>query len=135
MITDWVAEWLAARVMMGLSSMFGGIFGGGVQSNTFVNTPTMPGSLKIPYEFANGGSYQGGLALVGERGPEIINFNRGGYVYNATQTKEMIKQSTESKPIVINMNITTPDANSFRRSQSQILAEAHAAMALGRRNL
>ena len=33
------------------------------------------------------------------------------------------------------MNITTPDASSFRRSQAQILAEANTALALGRRNL
>lgn len=39
--------------------------------------------------FAAGGAYQGGLALVGERGPEFINFNQPGQVYTAQQTRGM----------------------------------------------
>jgi hypothetical protein len=39
--------------------------------------------------FAKGGAYGGGLALVGEQGPELINFNQGGQVYNAQQTSGM----------------------------------------------
>ena len=39
--------------------------------------------------FATGGSYSGGMALVGEDGPEVINFNRPGQVYNAQQTQGM----------------------------------------------
>ena len=37
--------------------------------------------------FADGGAYQGGLALVGERGPELINFGQPGQVYTAPQTR------------------------------------------------
>lgn len=40
--------------------------------------------------FASGGNYAGGLALVGERGPEVIDFNRPGYVYNARETAGML---------------------------------------------
>lgn len=43
--------------------------------------------------FASGGSYAGGLALVGETGPEIINFNRPGYVHNSTQTAGMLNNA------------------------------------------
>jgi tape measure domain-containing protein len=32
--------------------------------------------------FANGGYYPGGMAMVGERGPELINFSSPGMVYN-----------------------------------------------------
>jgi phage-related minor tail protein len=39
--------------------------------------------------FASGGAYMGGLALVGERGPELINFGQPGQVYNANQTRGM----------------------------------------------
>lgn len=46
-------------------------------------------SGEIP-KFAAGGSYAGGLALVGERGPEIINFRNPGQVYNAGQTAELM---------------------------------------------
>lgn len=45
--------------------------------------------------FANGGSYGGGLALVGETGPELINFNQSGQVYNAGQTASLLGDSSE----------------------------------------
>lgn len=44
---------------------------------------------EIP-KYANGGMYQGGLALVGEQGPELINFNKPGMVYNANQTADIL---------------------------------------------
>jgi tape measure domain-containing protein len=40
---------------------------------------------------ADGGRYAGGLALVGERGPELINFASPGYVYTAAQTRDMMR--------------------------------------------
>ena len=40
--------------------------------------------------FASGGNYAGGMALVGEEGPELINFNQGGYVHTAGQTASML---------------------------------------------
>ena len=40
--------------------------------------------------YASGGSYGGGMALVGEQGPELIDFNNGGQVYTANQTANMI---------------------------------------------
>jgi hypothetical protein len=40
--------------------------------------------------YATGGYYPGGLAMVGEQGPELINFNRPGQVYTASQTSEIL---------------------------------------------
>lgn len=40
--------------------------------------------------FASGGSYSGGVALVGEEGPELINFRNPGQVYNASQTRGIL---------------------------------------------
>lgn len=40
--------------------------------------------------FAKGGNYAGGLALVGEEGPELINFQAPGMVYNAKQTQQLL---------------------------------------------
>ena len=40
--------------------------------------------------FADGGRYGGGLALVGERGPEIINFDKPGMVYTAAQSRNLM---------------------------------------------
>lgn len=46
--------------------------------------------LRDTYGFAKGGYYQGGLALVGEQGPEIINFKNPGMVYTAGQTDSLL---------------------------------------------
>lgn len=40
--------------------------------------------------FAGGGYYGGGLALVGESGPELINFDNPGMVYTAQQTGQIL---------------------------------------------
>jgi hypothetical protein len=40
--------------------------------------------------YASGGSYRGGMALVGEQGPELIDFNNGGQVYSASQSANII---------------------------------------------
>lgn len=41
-------------------------------------------------QFAAGGAYGGGMALVGEQGPELINFGNAGTVYNAQQSANII---------------------------------------------
>lgn len=47
-------------------------------------------NLRKIYGFAKGGYYPGGLALVGEQGPELINFKQPGMVYTADQTSTMM---------------------------------------------
>lgn len=57
-----------------------------------------PEQLKVEMEksadylasHADGGRYAGGLALVGEEGSELINFNRPGQVYTASQTQDIL---------------------------------------------
>lgn len=44
-------------------------------------------------QFAGGGRYQGGLALVGEQGPELINFSNPGMVYTAAQSSGLMNGS------------------------------------------
>lgn len=41
-------------------------------------------------KYARGGYYPGGLALVGEEGPELINFRQPGQVYTAMQTQNLL---------------------------------------------
>lgn len=40
--------------------------------------------------FASGGYYGGGVALVGEKGPELINFSHPGQIYTAEQTASLL---------------------------------------------
>lgn len=46
--------------------------------------------------FARGGSYQGGLALVGEQGPELIDFNQPGHIYTAGETSTVLSSGNTS---------------------------------------
>lgn len=41
-------------------------------------------------EFASGGISQGGLALVGERGPELVNLPSGSRVFNNLESQQML---------------------------------------------
>jgi hypothetical protein len=42
--------------------------------------------------------------------------------------------ATQAAPVQVTMNISTPDAASFQRSQSQIAAQMSRALHMGRRN-
>lgn len=44
--------------------------------------------------FAAGGAYGGGLALVGEEGPELINFGQSGTVHTAAETSAILSGSS-----------------------------------------
>ncbi|WP_021171184.1 hypothetical protein SOV_35630 [Sporomusa ovata DSM 2662] len=102
-IADIAAEWLASRIVM---SVFGSSFlKGGLAGSANPATGSSKPKITLP-KFALGGNYDGGLALVGERGPELINFNRGGRVYNAQDTQSMM--SAGSPTIVMNINALYP---------------------------
>ena len=47
--------------------------------------------------FEKGGVYPGGIAMVGERGPELINFNKPGYVHTAAQTASIMSGTNDSR--------------------------------------
>lgn len=158
-----VAEALAADLAKALfGDLVGGGEGSGMMGDLFKNLfgggssgggmPSMPGSdqnilgsFASLFGFANGGvaaygrpidlpRFAGGgvsnsAAIFGEAGPEAavplpdgrnipVKFKNGG-----------------GGSTVVQMNITTPDANSFRASEGQIVAQMTRAMQRGRRNL
>ena len=58
-----------------------GLFGAGLSKN--INKPSIPG-------YANGTSFHpGGLAIVGERGPELVNMGRGAQVFTNSEMRGM----------------------------------------------
>jgi hypothetical protein len=70
--------------------------------------------------FADGGDFRGGKPIVvGERGPEIIMPSGPGRVIPNE------KAFGGGQNISVTMNISTPDAQGFRKSQSQILADMY----------
>jgi phage-related minor tail protein len=73
---------------------------------------------------------RGGLGLMGEAGPEaIMPLARGA------DGRLGVRGGAGGGAVSVTMNITTPDAEGFRRSQSQVAAEMSRAIQRGRRNL
>ncbi len=103
-----------------IGSAFGGLLGG------MTATPFARGGVVgVPALFA----HSGGLGLMGEAGPEaIMPLARG-------PDGRLGVRASGGAPVTITMNITTPDAESFRRSRGRITAELARAVSEGQRNL
>nr|WP_299818580.1 phage tail tape measure protein [uncultured Jannaschia sp.] len=72
---------------------------------------------------------RGGAGLMGEAGPEaVMPLTRG------TDGRLGVQASGSAAPISVQMHISTPDAQSFRRSRTQIAAEMSRALSHGARN-
>lgn len=117
---------IAGDIFGGIGDFFGGLFN--ANGNAFNQSGVMA--------FANGGvvssatpfSFGGGkLGVMGEAGPEaILPLKRG-------PNGQLGVQAGGGAPTVFNYYIQTPDANSFRKSQPQIMAEAQRGLNRGRR--
>jgi hypothetical protein len=68
--------------------------------------------------FATGGSYAGGVALVGEQGPELINFNQPGQVFDASQTQGMFSGQNNAELVM--------EVRALRSEVSNLRIEARA---------
>ena len=75
-------------------------------------------ALKIP-AFADGGLYSPGAALVGERGPEIINFTKPGYVHNAAETSRILGGSGSAE-VVRELQALRQENRDMRMALSEI---------------
>ena len=73
---------------------------------------------------------RGGTGLMGEAGPEaILPLSRG-----PDGALGVRAATSGAAPVQVVMNITTPDVDGFRRSQSQIAAQMGRALSRGQRN-
>ena len=71
---------------------------------------------------------RGGTGLMGEAGPEaIMPLSRGADGRLGVRTQG-------GGAVTVNMNITTPDAQSFQRSQGQVASQMARALGRGQRN-
>lgn len=118
----------------GIGNLFSGLFSGGL---AFANGGVIQGGMPVP--FANGGVISspigfplanGRMGIAGERGAEaIMPLARG------PDGRLGVVSSGGCGAISVTMNVTTADADSFRRSESQVAAMLARAVAYGQRNL
>lgn len=116
-----------------LESQIGNVLGSAVGglTNLFSGLSLTPmakgGVLDAPALFPLA---RGGLGLAGEAGPEaVLPLTRGPDGRLGVSTPGRVEASN------VTINISTPDAESFRRSESQVSALLSRALARGQRNL
>ena len=125
---------ITSGIAGGLNNLFSGLFSGG--DNAGANIAAATGAIK---PFAAGGvigtpTYfplaSGGLGLAGEAGPEaIVPLQRGA------NGRLGIASSGGGGAANVNINISTPDADSFRRSEVYLTGQIARAVARGQRGL
>lgn len=123
-----VTDHVGGLLVQGVGSLMGGLF-------PFADGAPFSQGRVMP--FANGGvvggptyfPMRGGTGLMGEAGPEaIMPLARG------SDGKLGVRSAGGGRPVQVVMNITTPDAGSFRRSEAQIAAQMGRALQRGQRN-
>jgi hypothetical protein len=129
-----------AAAMKPVTDHFGGLIAGGIENLVSGLIPFEKGgafSQGRVTAFANGGvvngpthfPMRGGWGLMGEAGAEaIMPLSRG------SDGKLGVRMEGGGRPVSVVMNISTPDAEGFRRSQGQIAAQITRALGRGQRN-
>lgn len=121
-----LANQFGGMLARGVAGAFGGAFGDGATFSQGRVTPFASGGVVTG---ATAFAMRGGWGLMGEAGPEaIMPLARGA------DGRLGVRAEAERRPISIVMNISTPDAQSFQRSQNQIAAQLSRALSRGRRN-
>lgn len=112
-----------------LATAFSGLFGGaGLAAASGAVKPFAAGGIiGTPTYFPLA---QGGLGLAGEAGPEaIVPLSRGA------DGRLGVAMAGASAPASIVVNIATPDAESFRRSEAYVTGQIARAVARGQRGM
>ena len=119
---------VGSSIANGVNSLLSGLLPfqqGGAISQGRVMPFARGGIVRGPSTFP----MRGGLGLMGEAGPEaILPLARGA------DGRLGVASSGGGGSVHVTMNITTPDVQGFRRSQSQVAAEMGRALARGQRN-
>lgn len=118
----------AKGIGKGLSDLLNGLLGGGTGGAAGAAVPFASGGvIGAPSYFPLGA---GGLGLAGEAGPEaIVPLSR------SSDGRLGIAMSGAPAPATITVQIATPDADSFRRSEAYITGQIARAVARGQRGL
>ena len=68
---------------------------------------------------ANGGVSKGGMTVVGERGPELVNLSKGSRVFSNSESRKMVSSSGT----VNNFNITINAKDTSKAEMRRIATE------------
>jgi phage-related minor tail protein len=116
----------------GIANLFGSLFGGaklargGLVSRGMVMPFAEGGVVAAPTYFPLGR----GLGLMGERGAEaVMPLARG------PDGRLGVRGGSGARPVSVTVNISTPDAQSFRRSEAQVSAALARAVSRGQRGM
>mgnify|MGYP001384197176 CR=1 FL=1 len=133
------AHWASVGLFGGGGGLFAGIFhqggvAGGPAQQRFVPALAFAGAPRFHSGGLAGQRPGGGLAgLRADEVPAILQ--RGEMVLSRAQLAAIGAARETRPPVNVVMNISTPDAGSFRYAQGQIAADAARAMERARRNL
>ncbi len=121
-----------SSVGSGIANLFGSLFGGaklargGLVSRGMVMPFAEGGVVAAPTYFPLGR----GLGLMGERGAEaVMPLARG------PDGRLGVRGGSGGRPVSVTVNISTPDAQSFRRSEAQVSAALARAVSRGQRGM
>lgn len=111
-----------------LFSGLGGLFGGGGSGSGGFGSLFSGISSFFGGFFADGGKLSPGkFGVVGENGPELA--------FAGSSPLNIMPNGMGAAPITVNMNVQTPDVQSFRQSQGQLAADMARSIDRARRNL
>jgi phage-related minor tail protein len=134
-IADVALDRALQPISAGIGSLLSNLLSGGGRLLPFANGGVMGAPYVRP--FAAGGvltapamfPISGGLGLAGEAGPEaILPLSRGS-------DGRLGVRAESGRPISVTLNVMTPDAESFRKSEAQLTAMLARAVGRGRRGL
>jgi len=122
-----IKMWMNKVIMGPLEQFLGSAFGistGGVTASTSGVSLTASASNASQYfpstafkTNAKGGYNSGGLTLVGEEGPELINFAKPGQVYTAGQTNKILSGGGGQSQPQITINVINNTDTKVKTSQ------------------
>jgi hypothetical protein len=112
--------------------IFGKLFAGLFHDGGVVGAGSV-GRMVPAAVFAGAPRFHEGVYLRPDEVPAILQ--RGERVLNRAEARAYEQGGSRAQPVMLTFNVTTPDASSFRRAQSQITAEMAAAIERARRNL
>ncbi|WP_421724232.1 phage tail tape measure protein [Bauldia sp.] len=124
------------RALQPLSNIIGGAIGGVFAGTGLARGGIIAGGALKP--FARGGvtagptlfPLRGGLGLAGEAGAEaVLPLARG------SDGRLGVASTDGQRPIAVTVNVTTPDAQSFAKAETQVTAMLARAVGRGRRGL